>query len=468
MPFIHDDFLLQTKTAQTLYHEFAKNEPIIDYHCHLPPDEIATNKRFENLAQIWLYGDHYKWRAMRTNGIDERFCTGNASDWEKFQAWAKTVPKTLRNPLYHWTHLELARYFGISDRLLNETTAKSIWDECNAQLPELSTQAILQKMNVRVVCTTDDPIDSLEHHRSLAAQSRFRVKVFPTFRPDKILFLENAQTWNAYLDKLSAASGVDIRSYHDAILALRKRHDFFAAHGCRLSDSGIDTMFAEDFTESEVKSIFDKARAGKSVSMEEALKYKSAVMLELGLMNAEKGWTQQFHIGAMRNNNSRMMRLLGADSGFDSIGDLPVAHSLAKYLNRLDDQQKLAKTILYNLNPRDNEVFATMLGNFQDGTVAGKLQYGSAWWFLDQKDGMEKQMNALSNMGLLSRFVGMVTDSRSFLSYPRHEYFRRTLCNLLGTEMEQGLLPNDLQLIGEMTRDICYRNAETYFGFFND
>ncbi len=468
MPFIHDDFLLQTKTAQTLYHEFAKNEPIIDYHCHLPPDEIATNKRFENLAQIWLYGDHYKWRAMRTNGIDERFCTGNASDWEKFQAWAKTVPKTLRNPLYHWTHLELARYFGISDRLLNETTAKSIWDECNAQLPELSTQAILQKMNVRIVCTTDDPIDSLEHHRNLAAQSNFPVKVLPTFRPDKILFIENAQTWNAYLDKLSAASGVDIRSYHDAILALRKRHDFFAAHSCRLSDSGIETMFAEDFTESEVKAIFDKARAGKSVSMEEALKYKSAVMLELGLMNAEKGWTQQFHIGAMRNNNSRMMRLLGADSGFDSIGDLPVATPLAKYLNRLDDQNKLAKTILYNLNPRDNEVFATMLGNFQDGTVAGKLQYGSAWWFLDQKDGMEKQMNALSNMGLLSRFVGMVTDSRSFLSYPRHEYFRRTLCNLLGKEMEQGLLPDDIHLVGEMVRDICYRNAETYFGFFND
>lgn len=468
MTFIHDDFLLQTQSARRLYHEFAEDAPIIDYHCHLPPDEIAANKQYANLTQIWLYGDHYKWRAMRTNGVDERFCTGNASDWEKFEAWAQTVPKTLRNPLYHWTHLELARYFGISDRLLNSATAKSIWNDCNAQLPELTTQAILKKMNVRIVCTTDDPIDSLEHHIHLAKQTAFSVKVLPTFRPDKILFIENAETWNAYLDKLSAASNIHITSFQSAIAALRNRHDFFSVHGCRLSDSGIETMFAEDFTEKEIAFIFEKARSGKSVTQEEALKYKSAVMLELGLMNAEKNWTQQFHIGALRNNNSRMMRTLGADSGFDSIGDLPVAASLAKYLNRLDDQNKLAKTILYNLNPRDNEVFATMIGNFQDGSQAGKLQYGSAWWFLDQKDGMEKQMTALSNMGLLSRFVGMVTDSRSFLSYPRHEYFRRTLCNMLGSEMEQRLLPDDFHLVGEMVRDICYRNAEHYFGFFND
>jgi glucuronate isomerase len=468
MTFIHDDFLLQTQSARKLYHEFAEDAPIIDYHCHLPPDEIASNKQYANLTQIWLYGDHYKWRAMRTNGVDERLCTGNASDWEKFEAWAQTVPKTLRNPLYHWTHLELARYFGISDRLLNSATAKSIWNDCNAQLPELTTQAILKKMNVRIVCTTDDPIDSLEHHIHLAKQTTLSVKVLPTFRPDKILFIENAETWNAYLDKLSAASNIHITSFQSAIAALRNRHDFFAACGCRLSDSGIETMFAEDFTEKEIAFIFDKARSGKSITQEESLKYKSAVMLELGLMNAEKNWTQQFHIGALRNNNSRMMRTLGADSGFDSIGDLPVATPLAKYLNRLDDQNKLAKTILYNLNPRDNEVFATMIGNFQDGSQAGKLQYGSAWWFLDQKDGMEKQITALSNMGLLSRFIGMVTDSRSFLSYPRHEYFRRTLCNMLGSEMEQGLLPDDFHLVGEMVRDICYRNAEHYFGFFND
>lgn len=468
MTFIHENFLLQTKAAQHLYHEFAENEPIIDYHCHLPPDEIATNKRFENLTQIWLYGDHYKWRAMRTNGVDERFCTGNATDWEKFDAWANTVPKTLRNPLYHWTHLELARYFGILDRRLDGSTAKSIWNDGNAQLPELTTQAILKKMNVRVVCTTDDPIDSLQHHISLSKQRDFSVKVLPTFRPDKILFIEHIDTWNAYLNNLSAASGIDIRSYHDAIAALRNRHDFFAQQGCKLSDNGIETMFAEDFTETEVKTIFDKARSGKCVTKEESLKYKSAVMLELGIMNHEKNWVQQFHIGALRNNNSRMMRTLGADSGFDSIGDLQIATSLAKYLNRLDDQNQLAKTILYNLNPRDNEVFATMIGNFQDGTVAGKIQYGSAWWFLDQKDGMEKQLNALSNMGLLSHFVGMVTDSRSFLSYPRHEYFRRILCNLLGSEIENGLLPNDFTLVGEMVRDICYRNAERYFGFFND
>lgn len=468
MTFIHDDFLLQTQSARKLYHEFAEDAPIIDYHCHLPPDEIASNKQYANLTQIWLYGDHYKWRAMRTNGVVERLCTGNASDWEKFEAWAQTVPKTLRNPLYHWTHLELARYFGISDRLLNSATAKSIWNDCNAQLPELTTQAILKKMNVRIVCTTDDPIDSLEHHIHLAKQTTLSVKVLPTFRPDKILFIENAETWNAYLDKLSAASNIHITSFQSAIAALRNRHDFFAACGCRLSDSGIETMFAEDFTEKEIAFIFDKARSGKSITQEESLKYKSAVMLELGLMNAEKNWTQQFHIGALRNNNSRMMRTLGADSGFDSIGDLPVATPLAKYLNRLDDQNKLAKTILYNLNPRDNEVFATMIGNFQDGSQAGKLQYGSAWWFLDQKDGMEKQITALSNMGLLSRFIGMVTDSRSFLSYPRHEYFRRTLCNMLGSEMEQGLLPDDFHLVGEMVRDICYRNAEHYFGFFND
>jgi glucuronate isomerase len=465
MAFIHDNFLLQSPAAEKLYHDYAKAQPIIDYHCHLPPDDIALNRRYENLTQIWLYGDHYKWRAMRTNGTDERFCTGNASDWEKFQAWANTVPKTLRNPLYHWTHLELARYFGITDRLLSPKTAAAIWDECNAQLPSLTTQQILVKMNVRVVCTTDDPIDSLEHHQKLMKQKDFAVKVFPTFRPDKILNIDQPEQWNAYLNQLEAVAAVSIGSYREAIEALRKRHDFFASVGCKLSDSGIETMFAEPFTDSEVETAFRHARSGKAVSAEAALKFKSAVMLELGKMNHEKKWTQQFHIGALRNNNARMQRLLGADSGFDSIGDKEIAAPLATYLNTLDNTNQLAKTILYNLNPRDNELFATMIGNFQDGSVAGKIQYGSGWWFLDQKDGMEKQMTALSTMGLLSQFVGMVTDSRSFVSFPRHEYFRRTLCNLLGAEMENGLLPNEPELVGDMVRDICYRNAQRFFGF---
>jgi glucuronate isomerase len=414
--FITENFLLHNKTAAELYHDYAKAQPIIDYHCHLPPNEIAENKKFANLTQIWLYGDHYKWRAMRTNGVDERYCTGNASDWEKFLAWAETVPKTLRNPLYHWTHMELKRPFGVSDKLLNKDTAKEIWEKCNAKLAqdEFSVRSILQHFNVRLVCTTDDPTDSFEYHQSLRQDTSFNIRVLPAFRPDKGMAVENVNAFREWISKLAAAAHVDINNFSDYIVALRKRQDFFHAQGCRLSDHGIETAYAEDYSDSEIKSIFGKALAGKNLDHGEILKFKSAMLYELGLMYHEKGWTQQFHIGALRNNNSRIFRTLGPDTGFDSIGDCEIARPLAKLLNRLDDGNKLAKTILYNLNPRDNELMATMIGNFQDGSVAGKMQYGSAWWFLDQLDGMKKQLEALSNLGLLSRFIGMLTDSAVF------------------------------------------------------
>ncbi|WP_375437806.1 glucuronate isomerase [uncultured Hymenobacter sp.] len=464
-PFLDEDFLLQTETAQQLYHEFAKQMPIIDYHSHQVPDQIAQDRQFENITQIWLYGDHYKWRAMRTSGVPERFITGDASDWEKFEKWAETVPQTVRNPLYHWTHLELQRYFGITE-LLNKDSARRIYDECNAKLqtPEYTVRNLLRRMNVRVVCTTDDPADSLEHHRVIAA-SGFEVRVLPTFRADKAMTPEDAAAYNQYLDKLGEAAAVDIRTFYDLQTALRLRHDYFAALGCRLSDHGLEQIYAANYTEGEINDIFAKVRGGEELTTDEVLQFKSAMLVLLAEMDWEKGWTQQYHLGALRNNNSRMLRQLGPDTGWDSIGDFSQGRALSKFLNRLDGQDKLAKTILYNLNPADNELIATMVGNFNDGSVAGKVQFGSGWWFLDQKDGMEKQINALSNMGLLSCFVGMLTDSRSFLSYPRHEYFRRILCNLIGTDVENGELPDDMALLGTIVKNICYGNAKGYFGF---
>jgi glucuronate isomerase len=463
--FINDDFLLFNKTARLLYHDYAEPMPIIDYHNHLPPAEIAENRQFENLTSVWLYGDHYKWRAMRANGINERYITGQATDKEKFIKWAETVPKTLRNPLYHWTHLELLRYFGM-DELLDATSAMNIYDSAKEKLQskDFSVWGLLTKMNVEKLCTTDDPVDTLEHHR-LIQNSEFTIKVIPAWRPDKAMAAEEPLLYNQYLDKLSAAAGKDIATYRDLIEALKKRHDFFHEAGCRLSDHGIETFYAEDYTMSEIENIFVRIRSGHALSGEEILKLKSALLFDLAVMDFEKGWVQQFHAGPLRNNNKKQFKALGPDTGFDSIGDFRHAQPMAKFLSRLDEAGKLTKTILYNINPADNEVFATMAGNFNDGSVPGKVQWGSAWWFLDQKDGIEKQLNVLSNMGLLSRFVGMLTDSRSFLSFPRHEYFRRVLCNLIGEDVEKGLLPNDQELLGNMIRDISYYNAKQYFDF---
>ncbi len=463
--FMDENFLLHTGTAQELYHNHAAKMPIFDYHCHIPPQDIAEDKQFGNITQIWLYGDHYKWRAMRTNGVDERFCTGDASDWEKFEKWAETVPHTLRNPLFHWTHLELKKFFGIN-KVLSPATAKEIWDECNAKLatPEYSVRNIIRMANVHTICTTDDPVDSLEHHKAIK-ESGFEVAVLPAWRPDKAMAVENVEAYNSYLDELSAVAGMKIDSFEDLIGALDKRHQFFHDNGCRLSDHGLETALAEDYTETEIDSIFTKIRTGNNLNGEETLKFKSCMLYEFGIMDHSRGWTQQFHLGALRNNSTRLFKKLGPDTGFDSIGDFEIAKPLSKLLNRLDMENKLSKTILYNLNPRDNELMGTMIGNFQDGSVPGKIQYGSGWWFLDQKDGMEKQMNALSNLGLLSRFVGMLTDSRSFLSYTRHEYFRRTLCNLLGNDVENGEIPNDMVLLGQMVENICFNNAEEYFKF---
>ena len=465
--FIGDDFLLQSQPARRLYHDHACDLPIVDYHCHLPSRQVAEDQRFANLTQIWLYGDHYKWRAMRAAGVAERFLTGEASDWEKFAAWAETVPKTLRNPLYHWTHLELTRPFGIRDRLLSPATAAGIWEECNARLAEdgFSCRGIMRRMNVALVCTTDDPVDSLEHHRAITPDPSFAIPVLPTFRPDKALAIDSPPEWNAWLERLAQAADVDVVSYASLLEALRKRHDFFHACGCRLSDHGLETIYADDFRELETEAVFRKARCGVSPDDQQAARFKSALLHEMALMDHEKGWTQQFHVGAQRNNNTRIFLALGPDSGFDSIGDGPLARPLARFLDRLDREDRLAQTIVYNLNPAVNDLVAAMLGNFQDGRMPGKLQYGSGWWFLDQKDGIQRQLETLSNQGLLSLFVGMVTDSRSFLSYTRHEYFRRILCNLLGDEIQQGLLPRDLELVGRMVEDICYYNAAAYFGF---
>ena len=464
--FLNEDFLLENEPARKLYHEHAAKMPIIDYHCHLNPEFIAKDRKFDNLSQIWLEGDHYKWRAMRTNGVDERFCTGNASDWEKFEKWAETVPYTMRNPLYHWTHLELKTAFGVK-KILNPETAKEIFDECTDKLrtPEYSARGLMKRYNVRVVCTTDDPIDSLEHHIALKKEG-FDIKVLPTWRPDKAMAVENPSEFRAYVEKLSQVSGVSIGKFADVLQALRVRHDFFAEVGCKLSDHGIEEFYAEDYTQSEIDATFNKVYGGSALTREEMLKFKSAMLYEFALMDWEKGWTQQFHFGVIRNNNTRLFKKAGPDTGFDSIGDFTLAKNMSKFFDRLDADDKLAKTILYNLNPRDNELIATMIGNFQDGSVAGKMQFGSGWWFLDQKVGMEAQMNTLSVLGLLSRFVGMLTDSRSFLSYPRHEYFRRILCNLIGKDVESGQLPeSELRFLGKMVEDISYNNAENFFGF---
>lgn len=463
-PFLGDNFLLDNDFAAELYHEHAARQPIIDYHNHLSLDDIATNRQFRSITEIWLEGDHYKWRAMRTQGVAERCITGGASDWEKFEKWAETVPHTVRNPLFHWTHLELRRYFGIK-KLLNARTAKDIFEETNALLasPNLSTQGILQKMNVEVVCTTDDPADNLSVHSSFISHHS-SLKLLPTFRPDKAILIEK-EGFREYIARLGAAANVEIRSFPDLLEALERRMDFFASLGCRLSDHGLERLFAAEFSDKEADRIFRKKLENQIVTPEETEIYQSAILFYLGLGYHRRGWTQQFHLGALRNNNTRMMRQLGPDTGFDSIGDFEQARHLARFLDRLDGDNRLAQTILYNLNPRDNEVFATMAGNFNDGSRPGKIQWGSAWWFLDQKDGMEKQLNTLSNLGLLSRFVGMLTDSRSFLSFPRHEYFRRILCNLIGRDVQNGELPADMDLLGNMVEDICYRNAKTYFDF---
>ena len=462
--FMTEDFLLQTETARILYHEHAEKMPIYDYHCHLPAEQIAADHRFDNLTQAWLAGDHYKWRAMRTNGIAEQYCTGNATDYEKFEKWAETVPYTLRNPLYHWTHLELKRIFAIEDKLLAPDTAKQIYQSCSEMLktPQFSVRNIIRKFNVKLICTTEGPLDTLEHHKKIRDDG-FEIKVYSAFRSDKALAVENADTFNEWLNKLEKLCDIHISDFDSLVEALYKRHDYFHQNGCRLSDYGLETPYAEDYTDTEVKKIFDKIRSGKQLDMQEQLKFKSAMMVELATADCEQNWVMQLHLGAIRNNNTRMFNTVGPDTGFDSMGDFEMAGPLAKFLDRLDSNNKLPKTILYNINPKDNEVMATMIGNFQDGTVPGKMQHGSGWWFLDQKDGMERQMNVLSNMGLLSRFVGMLTDSRSFLSFPRHEYFRRILCNMLGADIEAGLLPPDLPLLGKMVEDICFNNAKNYF-----
>ncbi|HDR67665.1 MAG TPA: glucuronate isomerase [Bacteroidaceae bacterium] len=463
--FLDEDFLLDNKTARRLYHEIAENLPIIDYHCHLPPDEIASDRKFENLTQIWLAGDHYKWRAMRANGVDERFCTGDASDEEKFLKWAETVPDTLRNPLYHWTHLELKRYFNI-DRLLNPKSAKEIYEEANSMLQtdEYSVRNLLKKMHVEVLCTTDDPVDTLEFHKQIQKDG-FEIKVLPAWRPDRAMAVEDPATFNNYLDKLGKIADTRISSFMDLLNALQVRHDFFHTMGCRLSDHGMETFYSEEFSHHDIDKIFNRIKSGKILKQDEILKFKSAMLWELAIMDHEKGWTQQFHVGAIRNNNSKQYKLLGSDKGFDSIGDFKMAGAMSKFLDKLDSTDQLAKTILYNLNPGDNELMVTMAYNFNDGKIRGKMQFGSGWWFLDQKFGMINQMNALSSLGLLSRFVGMLTDSRSFMSYPRHEYFRRILCNLVGTDVENGEIPDDPDMINPLIENVCYRNAVNYFKF---
>lgn len=464
-PFITDDFMLGNEFSKTLYLEYAKNQPIFDYHCHLSPKDIAEDRQFDNLTQIWLAGDHYKYRAMRANGIAEKYITGSATDFEKFTKWAETVPYTLRNPLYHWTHLELKNYFGIH-RLLDSTSSASIYQECSEMLqePEYSVRNLLRKMNVQLIGTTDDPTDDLRYHRQLRAE-KFEITVVPTFRPDKATEIEKGTAFISWVMQLEKSVSYAIKDYAVFIKALQERHDYFHEMGCRVSDHGHANFYGEAYTEKDIAIIFEKGLKGISLTDVEVLQYKSAVLFELALMNHTKSWVQQFHVGAIRNNNSRMMMEIGADQGFDSIGDLNIAANMSVFFDRLNSTNGLAKTIVYNLNPRDNELFASMVANFNEGPVAAKMQYGAAWWFLDQKDGMEKQLNVLSNFGLLSRFVGMVTDSRSFMSFPRHEYFRRLLCSILGTEVEKGELPNEMHLLGKMVENICSQNAVNYFNF---
>ncbi len=465
--FISEDFLLQNDVARALYHEHSSGMPIIDYHCHLSPEAIANDRRFEDLGQLWLEGDHYKWRAMRANGVDEKFITGKETSFrEKYDRWAETVPFTMRNPLYAWTHLELKRVFGVS-RILKPETAAGIWEECSELLrqPEYSARGLMKKFNVETVCTTDDPVDSLEYHRKIR-EDGFGIKVLPAWRPDKAMAVEEPGKFNDYMARLSEVSDTEIKSFSTLLDALRKRHHFFAREGCRLSDHGIEQFYADDYTDSEIDAILGRILSGTRLNPAEISKFKSAMLYELAVMDAEKGWTQQFHYGAIRNNNSRMFAILGPDTGYDSMGDFTVAKDLARLLDRLDAGGNLTRTILYNLNPCDNELIASMTGNFQDGTIPGKIQFGAGWWFLDQENGMINQLNALSLMGLLSRFVGMLTDSRSFISYPRHEYFRRILCNMLGDDVVKGKLPeSELDTIGKMVEDISYYNARDFFGF---
>lgn len=465
--FIHEDFLLDTREARTLYHEYAAGQPIIDYHCHLPPVEVAEDKRWENITQVWLYGDHYKWRAMRSNGVEERYCTGDASDREKFDQFAASMPYFLRNPLYHWSHLELARYFETDDVLLSSETADQVWSKTKEVLarPHSSARGFMEQSKVVLVCTTDDPTDSLEHHQAVRADTSFQTRMLPTWRPDKVFAVQRPDFFNAWVDQLDTLTDVKIDSVEALLAALQQRHDFFHSVGCRLSDYGLETVVGESIDPDAVENIFAKVRGGEAATGQEHWLFQSALHDACARMDAKSNWTMQIHYGAMRNNNRRAFDALGPDTGFDSIGDWPIASGLSRFLDRLDQDDALPRTILYTLNPRDNEILGTMIGNFQGGGEAGKLQFGSGWWFNDQLDGMRRQMDALSQLGLLRRFVGMLTDSRSFLSYTRHEYFRRLLCNMLGGEMAAGLLPDDIGLIGEMVQDISYRNAAGYFGF---
>lgn len=467
--FLNDNFLLETPVAQDLYHNHAAQMPIIDYHCHLDPKLIAENYRFSSITELWLGGDHYKWRALRSNGINEHYITGKASDWEKFQKWAQTVPYCFRNPLYHWTHLELKTAFGI-DKRLNPETAREIFEECNYQLqnnPDMTARGLMNRYNVEVVCTTDDPVDSLEYHKQIALDG-FDIQVLPTWRPDKAMAIENPTEFQNYLHKLESVSNINISDFEDFLIALKKRHDYFAEVGCKLSDHGLTEFYDNEFTEEEIRGIFNKVISNLQVSEEEIRKFKTKMLYVFGKWDYEKDWTQQFHYGTIRNANTKMLKKLGPDTGFDSIGEWLTAESCAHFLDHLNSEGKLTKTILYNLNPSDNEMIATMIGNFQDGSIPGKIQFGSAWWFNDQLDGMTRQINVLSQLGLLSRFVGMLTDSRSFLSYPRHEYFRRNLCNIIGNDIENGLIPNtgyEGERVRQMIEDICYYNAKGYFNF---
>ncbi len=464
-PFLDDHFLLQSSIAEELYHQYAKDLPIIDYHNHLPPDQVSGAHQFENITQAWLYGDHYKWRAMRANGVNEHYITGEASDIEKFQKWADTVPYTMRNPLYHWTHLELQRYFDVQENL-RANNAESIFHACNEKLrdPAYNVHGLLNKMNVEVICTTDDPIDSLEFHQAYA-QHPSSFKMFPAFRPDKAMSPEHTENFNQYVDRLGEVCNLEIQNFQEFLDALKARHDYFAANGCCLSDHGLSHLYAEDYTEEEIAKIFQKVRGGSHLMHDEINKFKSAMLVHFAAWDYEKGWVQQFHVGAFRNTNTWALKNLGPDTGFDSIGDYKQGEAMVRFFGNMAAREQLGKTIIYNLNPSDNELFAAMAGNFNDGEIIGKMQFGSGWWYNDQKDGMTRQINALSNIGLLSRFVGMLTDSRSFLSFPRHEYFRRLLCNIFAEDIKNGELPHDMPWIGKMIQDICYYNAKSYFPF---
>lgn len=463
--FLDKDFLLKTATAKRLFHDYAADMPIIDYHCHLSPKDIAEDRIFNNIAEVWLHGDHYKWRAMRTNGIHESYCTGDKTDFEKFEQWAATVPYTMRNPLYHWTHMELQRYFNVTEQL-SPANAKAVYEHCNAllQTKEFSVRNLLRKMKVKLVCTTDDPVDALEYHKAMQEEGA-DIKMVPAFRPDMAMNVGNTESFLQYVKKVEAAAGMQVNRFEDYLMALKRRHDFFAQMGCKVSDHGLEEIYADEHTAEEIIIIFERLLKGETLCLKCQRQFKSAMLVHFAEWDHEKGWVQQFHLGALRNNNTRMLNQLGPDTGWDSIGTFDQGKALSTFLNGLDTRNKLTKTILYNLNPADNEVLATMVGNFNDGSFPGKIQFGSGWWFLDQKDGIIKQLNALSNMGLLSRFVGMLTDSRSFLSFPRHEYFRRILCDLIGAEVEEGELPNDIEWLGKMVQDICYNNNVNYFNW---